>query len=104
MQIAEMIDNNLISQKKIHVMENFEKYTTPINLIIGGLKKPSLPLSQTSKQRKVLRCVTPIIAPSRTILNPVVEPKKIYIQVHLNKLEYHQKVKLIYYIDSLHTD
>ena len=35
--------------QKIHVMENFEKYTTPINLINGELKKSSLPLSQTSR-------------------------------------------------------
>ena len=62
--------------KEIHVMENFAKYITSIHLINRGLKKPSLPLSQTSKQEKVLRCVTPIIAPLATTLNPVVEPKK----------------------------
>ena len=59
-------------------MENFEKYTILIHFVNGGLKTPSLPLQQTSKQGKVLRCVTPIIAPLATTLNPVVEPTKIY--------------------------
>ena len=60
-------------------MENFEKYTILIHFVNGGLKTPSLPLQQTSTQGKVLRCVTPIIAPLATTLNPVVEPTK-YIQ------------------------